>query len=376
MSETPILDLEREPPEPPKRWLPRLIGLMIGVGIGLILILQDENQLPVWHWPAFNGLLLIPALYVSIAIHEIGHLIAGTLVGVDAGGIAVGGLTFVRSGKNWTFRFDGHSWAGGFFLPFTNARALHRARLACTIAGGPLASFALTLVSLLVFVHAGNGTWDWAGTLFWVGLFTLLSSATPFSAGLTRSDGARLLLLFRHPERALSWMALLALQTEEAKGTRPREWDSELVMHALSVEPEALEYPYCQLMAYYRRLDEGAESTALQHLENALARSARTGRNVRHVLFLEAASANANIRKQVPQARDWCRRATKLRKPKSLDVVEAGIAMCEGRYGEALQFWEAARANVARRKLDSGLIRFAKEKWADYESVCRAAANK
>ena len=243
------------------------------------------------------------------------------------------------------------------------------------VAAGPAASFALTLMCLIAFVQYGSGIWNSVGTLFWVALFTGIISAVPFSSGLSRSDGARLLLLLCHPERALSWMALLALQTEEAKGLRPREWDPELVRHALAVETGANEYPYCQLMAYYRRLDEGEESTALEHLENALARSVVAGKLVRQLLFLEAASANANIRKQVPQARDWCRRARKLRKAKSLDVIEAGIAMCEGRYGEALKFWGAARAKVARRKLDSGIVRFANEKWAEYEAVCRTAVN-
>jgi hypothetical protein len=111
------------------------------------------------------------------------------------------------------------------------------------------------------------------------------------------------------------------------------------------------------------------------HLENALARSAHAGKPLRCALFLEAACASANLRKQAAQARRWRQRACKLRKPESLDVVEAGIAMCEKRYEEAVRHWEAARAHVVRRRLDSGLIRFAKEKWAEYESICRAAGD-
>lgn len=114
MSETPILDLEREPPEPRRSWAPKLIGVVIGSVISLILILSDLNKLPSWHWPAFNGLLLIPALYVAIWIHEPGHLVAGALAGFDNGGFAVGGFMFIKSGENWTFRFNPRSWIGGF----------------------------------------------------------------------------------------------------------------------------------------------------------------------------------------------------------------------------------------------------------------------
>jgi hypothetical protein len=168
-------------------------------------------------------------------------------------------------------------------------------------------------------------------------------------------------------------MAILALQTEEAKGLRPHEWDPQLFEQILRVDPSACEYLYCQLMAFYRRADEGMEEAALEHLENVLAKSARVGRALRHSLFLEAASATACIRKQPAHARVWRERACKLRKPESLDAVEAGIAMCEQRYEEALRRWEAAHAHMVRRRLDSGLVRFAKSKWAEYEGACRTA---
>ncbi len=227
MSETPILDLEREPPEPSKPWLPKLIGVIAGLLVTLTFILEDQDKLPNWHWPAFNGLLIIPALYVSIAIHEIGHLVAGTLVGLDTGGIAIGGFVFAKSGKNWTFRFDRRMWVSGFFKPLTPAAAFPPARFAWMIGGGPLASFALAVVCFLIYVYSGNGIWDSFGSLFWLALFTLIISSVPFSSGLNKSDGARLWLLLRRPDQARSWIALLALHTEEAKGLRPREWNPE-----------------------------------------------------------------------------------------------------------------------------------------------------
>jgi len=140
----------------------------------------------------------------------------------------------------------------------------------------------------------------------------------------------------------------------------------------MTIDDSAGGYVYGQLMAFYRVFDEGHEMLALEHLENALARSARAGA-ARYALFLEAASASANIRRQAAAARIWRERACKLRKPESLDVVDAGIAMCEGRYEQATQHWQAARQHVSRRKLDSGLVRFAKEKWAEYEAACNSA---
>jgi hypothetical protein len=82
-------------------------------------------------------------------------------------------------------------------------------------------------------------------------------------------------MLIRHPERSRAWMALIALQTEEARGLRPREWAPRLIEYILAVDIRASDYVRCQLMAYYLRVDEGREVVALEHLENALAGSAR-----------------------------------------------------------------------------------------------------
>src|SRR3954463_8060280 len=108
MSDTPILDLECEPPAPRRPRLLRLVGLLIGFLIGVMIssitILGDEDQLPDWHWPAFNVRLLVPALYVAIGVHELGHLLAGVVAGFDSGGISIGGFMLLKSGKNWAFR--------------------------------------------------------------------------------------------------------------------------------------------------------------------------------------------------------------------------------------------------------------------------------
>jgi hypothetical protein len=373
LSSTPILDLEEAPPKPPGSWPARLIGVIIGLVISAILILADQNSLPQWHWPAFNGLLLFPALYVVFALHEIGHFVAGKLVGLDAGGISVGPFAFAKSGKNWRFRFDWRTCIiGGFFTPLTTVD-VPPLRYVWLVAGGPLASIVLTVLFGLICAQYGSGAWSWIGSLFWTSLFSVIISLIPVSSGLNKSDGARLWQLLRYPERARSWMALLALQTDNTKGLRPREWNRQLFEQILTTDASASEYLHSQLLAFYRRLDEGLETQALVHLEIVLARSARVGKVLRHALFLEAASTSALICKRAVQARSWRERACKLRKPESLDVVDAGIAMCEGRYEEAAQHWEAARAHVVRRKLDSGLIRFVTEKWAEYEAVCRAA---
>jgi hypothetical protein len=192
---------------------------------------------------------------------------------------------------------------------------------------------------------------------------------------LNKSDGTRLWELIRRPDQTRTWAALVALLTEDMTGVRPRDWNLRTFERIAEANISSDEYLACQLMAYYRRVDEGFDEAALNHLEQALAKSAGRPKAVQYVLFAEAASASAEIRKEAPQARTWLERARKLSKAEPLDGVEAGIAMCEGRYQDALTQWQAARQRPDRRKLDSGLVRLAKERWNDYENTCRSALN-
>jgi len=321
----------------------------------------------------FQWFASVPALCVVFALHELGHLVAGKLAGLDAGGISVGPFAFTKSSKNWRFRVDWRTCIlGGFFTPLTTVD-VPPLRYVWLVAGGPLACVALTVVFGLICVQYGSGDWSWIGSLFWTSLFSGIISLIPVSSGLNKSDGARLWQLLRYPERARSWMALLAIQTENTKGLRPREWNRQLIEQILTADASASEYLYSQLLAYYRRLDEGLETQALDHLEIVFSKSARVGKVLRHALFLEAASASAFVRRGAGQARSWRELACTLRKPESLHALDAKIAMCEGRYEEAAQHWEAAKADVVRRKLDSGIVRFALEKWAEDQAACIAA---
>ena len=373
MSATPILDLEQDPPKPSWGWLPKLTAIGIGLFIAAIWISAEQEKL-LGPWPPFNWRLFIPAFYAAVAFHEIGHLVAGKLVGIEAGGISVGGFALTKSGKSWGLRFDRRTLFSGFFKPLTSAVDFQPFRYGWLVAGGPLASIALSVLSELVYVEYGAGAGGWIGTLFWTSLFIAVTTAIPSSAGLNKSDGARLVQIILYPDRAWSWIALLAIQTENGNGLRPREWSPKPFEQILTVDPSAGEYLYCQLLAYNRRLDEGEEDGALEHLENLLAGSARAG-SVRQPLFLEAASASAMTRKNAAHARIWRDRACKVRKPESFDAVDAAIAMCEGRFEQAAQHWEAARAHLARKKLDSGQIRFITERWDNYEADCRSLAH-
>src|SRR5271168_4110511 len=123
---------------------------------------------------------------------------------------------------------------------------------------------------------------------FWAAAITVLS-LVPLSTGIHKSDGARLRMILRQPEQSRAWMAAVAVQAENAKGVRPRDWDPELVEQMLATAPAGGHQVFPHLMAFPRRLDERNDSAALKHLEIALAASAQSGKAMRQVLFLQAA---------------------------------------------------------------------------------------
>jgi hypothetical protein len=355
-----------------------LAGMLGGLVTVALQILADEGQIPEWQGPAFNPLLLIPALYIALVVHELSHLLSGKLAGLDSGGLAVGGFIFLKSGNNWTVQFNWRYGMGGFFKPIfkpdqLSAGQFPRSRLAWTIAAGPLGSAALAAFCLAIVLSHGD-KWGAAGTLFWVACFTLSVSAIPFTVGLQKTDATLLRLLLRDPAGTRDWVALLELQTQEARGQRPRDWNEGLMRELINVPAASNLYVFGQLMAFYYRLDRQADEAAIEHLENLLAHSSKMPERLRRQIFLEAACASAQIRHDPATAREWRTRACKRYRPESLDVANASIAMCEGRYEEALRHWESAQARVARRRLDSGLIRFAKERWAAYQEKCRSGS--
>ena len=221
MSATPILDLIEAPPRPPqtKRIVFVVAGLVGGL-LGTAPIIYPR------YFGGFNGLLLLPTFYVTVTVHEIGHLLAGRIVGMRPGAVVIGGISIFKSGQRWLIRFDyRRMFSGGLAKVLPEKGDFRPASFRWMVAGGPLASILLTVVCGLMELRYGPGLWGTTDTLCWVGLLTAVGPLVPASKGLNKSDGARLWTLARRPEQARVWMALRALQTEETNGVRPRDAD-------------------------------------------------------------------------------------------------------------------------------------------------------
>ena len=138
MTETPILDLEQDPSAPAKRLLGLMPVMCIGIAVGVVAVIVDPRWPRGWMVPAFNGFLFSPALYLAIAVHEIGHLLFARFAGIDVGGITVGVLGLARCGGRWRVRWNWSNWFGGSFVPGFGGPEFQLSQLAWMIVGGPV----------------------------------------------------------------------------------------------------------------------------------------------------------------------------------------------------------------------------------------------
>ena len=371
MSATPILDLEREPPTRRRsrwaRWLPIVIGLAIGFTISAMDWSPDPDS-----WPGFNPILWFLGIYVTITIHELAHLGVGMLRGMNPGGLIIGGFRLMRSGDRWTLRVEWKQFIiGGMAMPMST-KDTSVADFVWMVAAGPIASILCTLALWIAFLHYGSGEWNWIGSFFW-GSLPGISSLIPMSAGAHKSDAARIGMLLKNPGRAMAWMAAVAIQAENIKGVRPRDWDSDMFAKMMSSTQSGGGRIFPELMAYQRSLEQGNEPAACLHLENAIGASAKAGKVYQQVLYFEAAEVNAMLKYNAANARVWLTRALRLRKPESSACAESAVAITEGRYEDALRKIDAARAHLMKRKQDSGTPRFAHERLNQRERLCKEA---
>jgi hypothetical protein len=244
MSATPILDLTEAPPKrPATRWIGVVVGLFIGVLLGLLPIIFPRQ------FGGFNVFLIFPAMYVTIAVHELGHLLFGAMVGMAPGAIVIGGLVIHKSGQRWLMRFDYRRlFGGGLAMVLPPNGDFRPGAYGWMVAGGPITSLFFVVLCRLVVLWQGHGMRGWNVTVYWVALLVVVGPLVPASSGINKSDGARLWELLRRPDQCRAWMAVRALQTEETRGVLPRDWDKKFVQQMLMASPSAREYPYIQML--------------------------------------------------------------------------------------------------------------------------------
>jgi hypothetical protein len=326
MSETPILD-RREPvgvlsrARRPKLYDPGFLGLVV---LGL---LTASVLLPIVAW-----------LPVCVALHEVGHLLAGLLVGWEFRYLLAGPLAISKEAKGLEFSLAHRRLLGGgrvLMVP-RGLESLRRNQL-IVIAGGPI-------ITAVMFIPVLVLPWN----QFTIGLcvanaLVAIGSWAPMTIGAEAADAKLFIRFARSPSE--SFAAISQLWALDYAGTKPSDWPPQLVNRlALRVEDDSCGTAARQLRYLYLR-ECGDSSEASVALESVLAVANKLTPDERRRYFSEAAFFQGVFRRNSALAKEWLdeARRVKVSLPERdwEDYALAAIAVAEGQP-------EAARPHFLR----------------------------
>lgn len=300
-------------------------------------------------------LAFLVAMFLAILAHEAGHAIAGATKGFTFYGLAAGPLALRRRGHRLQMGFNRLPalWGGiCVSIPPANEPELAR-KMAWMALGGPLASLALALAMIAIFVVSSGPV------RFASGLTGLLSTALflgtllmPVAGMGFKSDGARALALRRGTEEEIASEAL-ALSHLALAEVPPREWPAKAVKAAELLWAKG-HAPGLGLLLVWRYLSlreiDRAREILAQSIENpkvpALLRAAIAG---------EAAEFELIVRQDVAAAEPWLKIA--LRAPLTEQYRKSFLRALAARLRNepAIQAREIARARSAVRRAQFGV---------------------
>jgi len=336
-STTPILDLLKPLPNP---YSDRLTLTARDVIVLVLIILPWAFIGNFYTLLLFIGFFLI--YLAAVAIHELGHLLAGWTVGLQFEEVAIGPLRIERKSGQWKFQARHHLIGGYTSMSLDRIRRV-RTRLIFLVAGGPLASFVSGTCALLGVVMIANDP-NLRSVLGWFGCFSLwvtIVNLLPSHSSGRVNDGLLLRTLLKSKEgskQLLAWYGLRALSNSKAD---PLLFNRRWARVAYSPSQILSGTYFADALAYEAALDSSLPAAAA-HLERCLAGSALLDPAERDRRVLEAVVFMAWYRDDASKADIWFSRMTQPEQIRPLLKLRAEVALhCAHRqYDEALRKWE------------------------------------
>jgi hypothetical protein len=354
---TPILDLEKPLPSSSRFsdlrwWQAVLIGFMICIALPAASIAVTEYSPGAAHYleridriiealfDSFgtNGVIWILFLFWvlligALTIHELGHLLAGKLVGFPASGLIVGPFVASRSSGKWRLRFQKFTGLHGLAIVHIPKVRRLRSKLARFSVGGMLANLLsggiiLLLLMFGAFDQLSSGLRS-AATLFVVLSFWLfVGNAVPRrSRQIGFTDGARLLMLASSRKQARRWFSLIALQIEARSGVKAKCWKQTWIRAATCDDDGSRDALTGAWMKYQSIVGGNDADEAAKWLEICLKNSTMGGGAFRQLLIAEASVFQAWFRRDRRKAETWFLKLPKSMAPAPVTLVRAKVAL-------------------------------------------------
>jgi hypothetical protein len=330
-----------------------LVGVVLLLGLCSVLFERTLNSL-VLRGPAALSVLfwwaILPffAGYTAVVVHELGHLVAGWVVGSR--------LVFIRFGPieiSPPFRvsLNPKRWPiHGRILMTRPGKKAVRFRTAIRLAGGSIANL-LCCWGAVPLVRSGSVFFSW---LALVSIYFAISSLVPFSMSGISSDGARIVSLLKSRTALRRDLALEAVVTDWKSGVAPEDFRPELVAALTRFRDNSPMTAAAYTLAYARAYYVCSADEAAQLLETALQYSGFVSPQFREALFCDAGIFQARKRKRVDLARVWLGEVSE--KPAVHDHrlrVDASILEAQGDYQAALVKVDEIEAGMRKNRMES-----------------------
>jgi hypothetical protein len=266
------------------------------------------SRIKPWQAVLLLASLLIEAVRIAYAlwmvvilIHELGHLVAGLLVGQEFDYIRIGPMRIDRAKKIlWEWRWGTISTGATRTLP-TSKKAL-RWRLCLSSFGGP-ASNLISGSLALKFVPPNDSLLAASMYVFVAqSLFSAFANLLPVVRHGRMSDGMRIWILLFSRKKSERLISILRFAADSKHGEEAHLLSNHEVGKWASVSDRTADHVLANWAAYRECKDteDGA-----QYLDNCLATCSSTTPGFREELIVEAAKFQALRRKRIDLAQRW-----------------------------------------------------------------------
>jgi Zn-dependent protease len=351
---TPILDSGIWPKAKRKNIGSIVIGFVFAIPFAMIVI-SVANDTRRFGEQAANLVFVtyLLCLAVAVIVHEMGHLLAGWMVGFRFSSITIGPIALrmefgkLRAGIRRTLPAGGY--AG---MHIDRIRRLRR-RLLRFIAGGPLANLLTAALAASWLAYSPPRSIALASSLelFWMmSALIAIINLLPLRIGMLYTDGARMLMLRSSLPKARRWISLTAIGNQAQNGVRARLWKRSWLNAAAGLGDKSVDDFTGNWIAYAAANDRKEGAVAAAHLEKCLELANLLGPSLRDLVAMEATVFSSWFREDAVTAQKWFGQINRLKSISKLFQFRADIALhCARReFPVALSRWQEAHVFIEK----------------------------
>jgi len=259
---------------------------------------------------------LVPIYFFVVGFHEMGHAVAGRMMGFDFRMFIIGPFFFEKENEKWKFKWNKSlNLSGGMVVCLPTSEENLLKRFLNYAAGGPVASILLSvfIFSIWYFVpfNLSNNALKFFGIVLLLSSFLsfliFLITAIPFKAGTFYSDGGRIKRLMKNDDTSEMEILFLKIMSNTNAGVRYAEIDENDLERAYYLADKLNDPFKVYLISYlfHAAFDKNDLEKAEIYLNNYLDNITEIPEPLRGVVWLDACIFYGFARKDLSKAQEY-----------------------------------------------------------------------